>query len=315
MFCIERIFKDNEHYNDVFGDIGNAYVKAISWLFTDKAYKDERNDYCLRGVINTPEFMSCVHYFVFAATGSQPRLTINDYVTQLRTGDKRNSYNPYLDKNKVAIQKHEGKDVITFSHIEQNIIEDMLWSAYIYWHICSELDEDDKECKKAKKAILIAFEEHSYLTKDTFKEHFLVKEIGSTIKRFVKFGTENTETEEDASSQNTESTVDSDNEKRLQQKIDEQKREIEELKIQIENTSNRDPRPFAREFMAICHKYGLHGQTQYETEIILSILSGYSPTTFHGFWNDFVNEKQISKDTMEKIEQKIEEKKKKYPHK
>lgn len=314
MFCILQTFKDNEHYNDVLSEIGDAYVEAIGWLFTDEAYENDRNDYSLKGVMTLPEFMSCVKYFISAAKSRQPLLTINDYISRLRSGKTPGDWPSPYDRNRVTLQRNtEGKEALCFSNIEHNYVEAMLWCAYIFYYIQCMLYKDNKEYQKAKAALMKAFEENSYIDKKYITKHFLIKKTKSTIDRFVKIINEQYKDNEEDSDNRNESTADNDKEKRIQQIIDEQKQEIENLKKQIENTSNRDPRPIAREFMAICHKYGLHAQTQYETEIILSILSGYSPTTFHGFWNDFVNEKPVSKDTMDRIEKKIEEKKKKYP--
>lgn len=183
MIGIEKTFYDNDHYENVLGDGGNAFANAISWLFTDKATPSESQNYCLRGRVLMRDFMSCVYVFINAAMTKLPEQTISDHVSILR--QVKMTWSCWDDMG-VKTHKHDGKDFITFTLMDQKFIECVIWSAYIFMKFHYEINKDNQKYKKAGKALYIALFRESGLKEEAFKKHFLVKNIKPTMLNYLK---------------------------------------------------------------------------------------------------------------------------------
>lgn len=170
----------------MWGIYGNAYVESIHWLFTDEAYEDDHGDYCLSGIVTTPEYMSCVSYFIQAAGSQQPKVTISDYITQLRSESKPGSYVPYDNRISITTKLINGEQYLLFSGIDYKIIETIVWSAYIYWKIKAVVEQNDQRSQRAEKILFDTLKAVSGMTDKGFSRHFLIRKTEQTFKAFLE---------------------------------------------------------------------------------------------------------------------------------
>lgn len=186
MFCIEQIFKDNEHYNDVFGFVGNIFVDSLKWLFSDKTLDGKNNDdYCLKDYIETPNFMSVVKYFIGAATLNHPEQTIKEYIKQMKE-DMTGKHTCRSSNDIIRLHLVKNKPCIIFASIAYGLIDVSLWSAHIFWLLDSELHNEDEESKKRALLFLDILKENTCLNDEGFKEHFLMTQTFPTMKEAIR---------------------------------------------------------------------------------------------------------------------------------
>lgn len=187
MFKIERIFKDNDHYNSRYSFIGNPYVKGISWLFDSNCFNDIEEKYsgfCLEGILPMYDFMCCVDHFIWGAVSEFPKQTLKDHILKLSSNTDNIKYGRG-ERNQVIPIKCEETECVAFSNMDYEFIADVIWCSYIYWLIISELEPDKDKYKKAYKVLFFLLREHIGLTDETFKEHLLCQKIKGTVMRFL----------------------------------------------------------------------------------------------------------------------------------
>ena len=189
MLITQRCFKDNEHYNDILGDTGDAFVNAIGWLFTDEARQTHLyTDYCLDGIMTTPDFMNAVVCFISAAQSRQPELTIRDSLNKM-IASKNGFYNsaqpPQIGHN---VDKARN-EVVIYSSINKTIAQTMVWGAYIWWRVVNSLPKKEGKHLKEEKALYnvlkdFSREDYTYSTDEQFEKlHFLMTKTDCTMKK------------------------------------------------------------------------------------------------------------------------------------
>lgn len=202
MLEIKNYFKDNEHFNDVFGDIGNSYVKALSWLYTSEAVYGNYCSYYLKETIDTPTYMSCVNFFIEASKSVQPELTINDYILKISTRDEKEF--GFIDtSNIITIKKINGKEVLCLSNIDNSIIETILWGALMYWRIQKEINHSCKNIEISFKSLYEALREQSGGEENVFGNHYLIKHIDKAMEVFkINYKVDNNKNTEECNIEN-----------------------------------------------------------------------------------------------------------------
>lgn len=84
---------------------------------------------------------------------------------------------------------------------------------------------------------------------------------------------------------------------------------------QQEKVEQRDKRPSAKQYMAILKLFNLERETQHESALLLSLISGLSPTTFNNLWSDFTTEEASCEKAIATMKEKYENLKAEYPMK
>ena len=180
MFRIPELFKDNNHYGDYMPTIGDPFVEAISWLFSNKTNDGQYNEkYNLRSEVSTPDFMSCVYIFITAVETEHAELTINNYLSSMIGA----VYYNLRDGDLVHV-KEEGKNWIKFYRVSFEFKEAILWATYIYWRILYEADPNAAKLQRATNLLYNALRIETGLTDEAFKDHFLMEQVAPTIEKF-----------------------------------------------------------------------------------------------------------------------------------
>ncbi len=210
-FNTKRIFKDNDHYNDKFGCIGDAYFCAVSILWTDKAIfeikhkfeyfvqdTNENNarerfetrifeiNYCLKDIVFTYDYMNCLIRFIDASNSKHPEATIRDNVASMIS-----SYTNA--KNSVSYCTIREVECVRFCRMSPSFVETLLFCSYVYWKISYILHEDKDSLKNANYYL----EElcvQSGLDKKFAKEHHLFKLYRTMLDTFFNEFCNNTTT-------------------------------------------------------------------------------------------------------------------------
>lgn len=227
MLAIQRVFLDNNHYEERLGKDGNAFVEAISWLYDPKEFKRyENNIYSLKDVISMPDFISCVYYIISAAQSKHPKQTVNDIIFRLKTNSKDQLNWGLHESDSIEHTTDFGIEVIVFKNMHSGFIEDVLWATYFYFLPYSQVNPDDKETKTATETLYNALLQESNYKEKTFNNHFLMKKTGQAMKRFLMTYPRNDE--------NTEAkTSEPDNSEKLKAEIVRLKKTIQDQLNQI----------------------------------------------------------------------------------
>lgn len=148
MLKIEKTFVDNEHYREIMGEDGDAFVRALQWLFTDEA-----SEYNLSGELTMPQFMSCVWEMINATGGNQAKQSIRDIVHKMNTrnDDKPLEFTP--------THFSEADIFYSFKSVPNTFCVAVVWSTYLYWLFQASKEGCSKNAENA----------HT-LTKDFFLE-------------------------------------------------------------------------------------------------------------------------------------------------
>lgn len=200
MFTIERYFKDNEHYYDYFGLVGDALVDSLSVFWTDKVYFEIeapdplklRNpedapliieiDCNLRRMkVTRSDFMNCLKTFINAAGSEHPRDTINDYILKMNS-QIRNA------KNRVFYCSIKGKDAVSFEMMSHDFVETILFGAYFYWDCEYEIGRSDANrdtYKQYANYYLDELAEFTGLVREYVREHHLFKVYDEMKRIFI----------------------------------------------------------------------------------------------------------------------------------
>lgn len=177
MFSFSRIFKDNSHYNEVFGLYGDAFVEAIGWFFSDKDYNGEENKYyCLNGKISTVDFMCCVWHFICVAGKAHPMLTLKDEINRFKS-------NVYCGREYYSFYNYDDDDIV-FKKVDFYFFRIVLWCAYIYWKIKLEKDPKNKELKTIVECLYELFYKEVEKDIEVFDYSFLIDQIEPTMNKF-----------------------------------------------------------------------------------------------------------------------------------
>lgn len=176
MFCIEKVFKDNEQYNQVIGNLGDAFVEAISWLFTE-----DDDELRIPYRITTPTFMTCVRYFICGAKGKQPKRTLYDYISQLESPKGNLKWSTDFDC--VDYTRQNGKDMFIFSSMSNFFISSVIWCTYIYFLMLYELSSENEKFKKIT-VLLNDILSSKVIVKDDYD--FLMSKVNETMCTFIK---------------------------------------------------------------------------------------------------------------------------------
>ena len=173
MFSCCRIFKDNSHYNEIFGPYGDAFVGAIEWLFTDVMSDGKPNEYYNLSEEFTPDFMSCVWAFIGFAKQPQAKLTLKDELNLLK---------PFEKDNVVGYEEKTNKNV--YYGVTPMYIQAVLLSAHIYCTFISEKKTEDNVMENAAKILYDVLENELTDYIDQSFSALLFDQIEPTLERF-----------------------------------------------------------------------------------------------------------------------------------
>lgn len=202
-FTTKRFFKDNDHYNEKFGCIGDAFFRAISILWTEEAIfevehqftiydldSEENNasnqiethiieiNYCLNNIVYSFDYMNCLIRFIDAPGSNHPEATIRDCIAAMKSPNKN-------AKNLISYCKRENVDCVSFSQMSSYYIDTVLFCSYVYW-IISYLINDDKKYKKYAQYFVDELCEQSGLDRKYAKKHHLFKLFKPMLNSFLK---------------------------------------------------------------------------------------------------------------------------------
>ncbi len=187
--------------------------------------------------------MNCVYAFIGAAQGPHPDLNVKDLLLNFNhvSGYSR------LDDQLVYRKKVQGIDCVIYLGVDSCFVNTVLWCAYIYNRFIYEVvDEGNQKALRAKKVLIAALKENMNPEDDEeFKNHFLIKQINPTMKKFVEgwiVAYEKCEAEEKKHS--TQEGKSSDTE--LQQEIAKLKEENKQLKEELKEYKTKDSENEAR---------------------------------------------------------------------
>lgn len=185
MLTLKRTFVDVEHFEEKLGN-ANAFVEAIDWLYSKKA-----SSFCLNGKIDLADFMTLLFEIVTIALNSHfPDRSIQELVDKLGTGKEK--YDFELNSNIIKYDRYCTEPdmkfdtpVVSFSHMDGWVVQSVLWAAYVYCKVYSEMQENDN--KKGLTALLSTM--YNYSVYDAYekfkKEHVLMKKTKETILAFI----------------------------------------------------------------------------------------------------------------------------------
>lgn len=183
MLTLRRTFVDIEHFEEKLG-YANAFVEAIDWLYTKEA-----SYYSLDGKIELADFMTLLYELINRALNSRfPNRSIPEMVNLLTYGAEK--YGFELNSNVVKYDYTTSDmmlktPVVTFSNMENHVIQSLLWAAYVYCKVYSK-SEDDNSTKGLKALLEILYDYSGYESFEEFKKnHFLLKKTKKTILAFI----------------------------------------------------------------------------------------------------------------------------------
>ena len=177
MLTVKQYFKDNEHYNETFGDFGDAFVEGLGWLFTDEAER-----YSLKDEVSMPQFVSVVLGFIMSAKGKHPEITLKDYIKLLKYQDIADMS---LTGNEVSTIEIKGVCCYAFKDMTVFFIDDVMFATLIYFEIFAELEKNNPDTQRGYKAVLKVFKETTGLTDFGFKHHELIKNKTRIIQNIL----------------------------------------------------------------------------------------------------------------------------------
>lgn len=176
MWTIERLFSDNNHYND-FDKLPSidALAHAMTWLFSDKAEgANDGEDYNMKYRIKLHDLMTISCYFIIASTYEFGEITIQGYIVEMKK-DKRGSLYSGMFENEDDID-YSRKGYMSISSASKEVVEATLWASYVYTTTMSNYDSSRKGIwEKAAKLLLQLLREETYLNAQAFAHHHLVK--------------------------------------------------------------------------------------------------------------------------------------------
>ncbi len=184
-------FTDNEHY-DILGFYGNAFVNAISWLFTEDAtHHEDYENYCLDGIIDMPGFVTIVCNFIRSALGKMPEQSLRDMLTRVKISHGANDIR--------YTKTEDGQPAWTIVTCNSEFMEAVLWSAYIFCRTGSMFSKD--KYKRATPALIRALQKQMCLTDDGFQQSFLYRQINPTMRELLTYVEEETDQTESTAGQ------------------------------------------------------------------------------------------------------------------
>lgn len=190
MWTIERLFSDNNHYND-FDKLPSidALAHAMTWLFSDKAEgANDGEDYNMKYRIKLHDLMTISCYFIIASTYEFGEITIQGYIVEMKK-DKRGSLYSGMFENEDDID-YSRKGYMSISSASKEVVEATLWASYVYTTTMSNYDSSRKGFwEKAAKLLLQLLREETYLNAQAFAHHHLVKNAQHAVDvSFPEYG-------------------------------------------------------------------------------------------------------------------------------
>ena len=191
MLCLERLFVDNNEYSSRLG-YGDEFVEALYPRLYSPKVEDK---YRLLGRISTPDFMTLVTCFINVSLGDKhPRFTLDDYVYKLQHNESKElsaiaALEILTKKNGVTYVDAKGqKKGVKYEHIDDGVVECVLWASYVYCYILEFLEPENAKAKRATTTLYnMLFEFNKYIDKVSFEEnHYLMVRKNRVGKRFLK---------------------------------------------------------------------------------------------------------------------------------
>lgn len=178
MLTFKSIFSDNNHYCDKFGKYGNAYIKAIGWIFEDIDDTEYSSGYSFQG-LQTPDVMSLVTHFISTATKTNSEFSLNDYIAAIQLTSL--NWNKLKNGEIYTEVNDKSEKIVVVKYLNPMLVDSVLWCAFIYYETI--LPENNK----ARDILYSLLLKRSGFAEETFlKEDFLMKKTKSTILRFLK---------------------------------------------------------------------------------------------------------------------------------
>lgn len=178
LHCFERAFVNNSHYGQ-YDKI--AYIDSLAYTIQEFLYSNIVNDeyfnYRIPERIKLYDFMNLVVYFISPSIDEFGRSTIIGYIDDLKT-------QKYQSRRENVVEYYK-EDYILISHATFELIEDILWSAYIYACVRYDMFQEE-DWKTAQKVLYSLMCEECGLNEEAFKEYGLMKHVSAAKKTMAK---------------------------------------------------------------------------------------------------------------------------------
>lgn len=174
----QRIFTDNGHYG-IFEKI--PYIDSLAYIVQEFLYsdivEDEWHDFRMDERINLYDFMTIVVYFIDSSFKDFGKATIKGYIEDIKT--RKNSYQSedhieYVDN-----------DYLLLTNASFELIEGLLWVAYIYSKVRCVFYNDEYWEKPSDILFDLAWKESGY-NKEAFKKLSLIKSTNQAVEMMQK---------------------------------------------------------------------------------------------------------------------------------
>lgn len=178
LHCFERAFSNNSHYGqyDKISYIDSLAYTIQEFLYSNKV-EDKYFDFRIPEHIKLYDLMSLVVYFIGPSVDEFGKSTIIGYIDDLKT-------HKYHGQREDVVEYHK-EEYLLVSHASFELIEDILWSAYIY--ACVRYDMyPDEDWKTAQEVLYDLMFEESGLNEKVFKEIGLMKQVSAAKKTMVR---------------------------------------------------------------------------------------------------------------------------------
>ena len=217
-----RLFKTNSDYHN-FEDV--ACIESLAFtvqefLYTSKA-EDDYENYNMDNHIKLFDLMSLTTYFIRASTIDLGKATIKGYIQDLKK--QKHSYR--IGESVEYVKD----DALLVTEASFELIEAILWAAYLYIRFRSKLEEgEDETWTNAEKMLYDLMQEEYPYREDLFKESFFVINIDAALEVLFKHWLKMLKKTKESTKEDSDSKQESDSQ--LQTIIDEQQAQIEKLK-------------------------------------------------------------------------------------
>lgn len=178
----QRIFTSNDSFTDDNALFSQELALAVSWLYSDEA-DDKDDQYQLTDILPLYELMNVALLFHQTACKPLGVVTLKEYISDMMYDD--DPYNFLRDFNSYSLVKGN----LVFSRMQSRVILPMLWVAYVYTRLLTDLiDDDPKQKAMFQEAVRRLYDELvrvSGMKPEVFGHSFLMRHLEPTMQRFM----------------------------------------------------------------------------------------------------------------------------------